>query len=423
MGFWGDFGQGAGANLISGVQGADLSMQRTQKAQADLQDRAMEEKRFELQQQAAERQLAAQEQQAEQSKLTALLNVTKIGNPKMRKAALTYLAPTLKLDTKNPTTQALIDAMGQDDPDFINTFRQAATEMGLKGMTVELISKTFQDRPDEALNMLVGMAGKKQAADLESQRIALAGGRLDLAASGQELSRERFTEQQEKDRARMAGEIPPMGYAPGDQPGTFKAIPGGPATLPTEPERKSAEYYNLAAASERDGTNFAAKNPEYLNSAAGWWDQATGALIPERFQAYAKTNAGLEFKAAWAPFINARLRRETGAVITNLEWNEAMQRFIPLPTDGPDVVAQKARNRQEVLAVMKESAGRAIPGASGQPGPAPAAPAAPSAAPQRKALPQQGEDMIRALGQKYRAGQASAQEVEQLKALLRAKGF
>jgi hypothetical protein len=76
-------------------------------------------------------------------------------------------------------------------------------------------------------------------------------------------------------------------------------------------------------------------------------------------------------------FINAVLRRESGAAINTDEFVQARQQYIPQPGDSPQVLAQKARNRATVLAGMIREAG---------PGYEPAAAAAASTAPTPKVI-------------------------------------
>lgn len=45
-------------------------------------------------------------------------------------------------------------------------------------------------------------------------------------------------------------------------------------------------------------------------------------------------------------FVNATLRRESGAAISQSEFDNATKQYFPQPGDGPDVIAQKAKNRR-----------------------------------------------------------------------------
>jgi hypothetical protein len=56
-------------------------------------------------------------------------------------------------------------------------------------------------------------------------------------------------------------------------------------------------------------------------------------------------------------FINAILRRESGAVISPTEFANAEKQYFPRPGDSPEVILQKKRNRQIALEGVKRAAG------------------------------------------------------------------
>jgi len=69
-------------------------------------------------------------------------------------------------------------------------------------------------------------------------------------------------------------------------------------------------------------------------------------------------------------FINADLRRESGASISPPEFKSAEQQYFPRPNDSAKVLAQKAANRAQVFQSLKAEAGRAydkIPSVSAVP--------------------------------------------------------
>lgn len=57
-------------------------------------------------------------------------------------------------------------------------------------------------------------------------------------------------------------------------------------------------------------------------------------------------------------FINAQLRRESGAAIAKSEREEADRQYFPVAGDTPEVLQQKAENRRLAMSAMKASAGR-----------------------------------------------------------------
>jgi hypothetical protein len=63
-------------------------------------------------------------------------------------------------------------------------------------------------------------------------------------------------------------------------------------------------------------------------------------------------------------FVNAVLRRESGAVISPSEFANAQKQYFPQPNDKPETLAQKARNRKiaiEGLMAEVPQAKRGVP--------------------------------------------------------------
>ncbi len=58
-------------------------------------------------------------------------------------------------------------------------------------------------------------------------------------------------------------------------------------------------------------------------------------------------------------FVNATLRRESGAAISPSEFENARKQYLPQPGDGPDVLAQKKANRMAVRATFDAEGGKA----------------------------------------------------------------
>jgi hypothetical protein len=84
-----------------------------------------------------------------------------------------------------------------------------------------------------------------------------------------------------------------------------------------------------------------------------------------------------QFDQAQRDFINAVLRRESGAAISESEFQNARKQYLPQPGDGADVIAQKAENRRLAVQSLHQSADP-VPSLTGTP---PAGPAAPQRAP------------------------------------------
>lgn len=98
-----------------------------------------------------------------------------------------------------------------------------------------------------------------------------------------------------------------------------------------------------------------------------------------------------QFDQAKRDFINAVLRRESGASISPQEFDNASRQYFPVPGDSPQVIAQKRQAREMAVTNMVQAAG---PGYRPQTQAAPAAPQAPIAI-----NPQTGEKRILQDGQ------------------------
>jgi hypothetical protein len=60
-------------------------------------------------------------------------------------------------------------------------------------------------------------------------------------------------------------------------------------------------------------------------------------------------------------FVNAVLRQESGAVISEQEFENAKKQYFPQPGDKPEVIAQKRQNRKTAIEGFKKIAGPAWP--------------------------------------------------------------
>lgn len=72
---------------------------------------------------------------------------------------------------------------------------------------------------------------------------------------------------------------------------------------------------------------------------------------------YFQTDEHQQFDQARRDFVNATLRRESGAVISPNEFENAEQQYFPQPGDKPGVVEQKRKNRELVIDGMIRAAG------------------------------------------------------------------
>lgn len=171
--------------------------------------------------------------------------------------------------------------------------------------------------------------------------------------------------------ANALGKVP-AGYR-ANADGSLTFIQGGPADpaasnkAPTEFQGKSGTFGMRAERADKvlndigDGYSSAAINSK--QSLGKTW------LVGGALEAGANvmlSNKGQQVEQAQRDFVNAVLRQESGAAISDSEFENARKQYFAQPGDGAAVIAQKAANRKTSIEGFKNNAGRA--GAAGQSG-------------------------------------------------------
>lgn len=82
-------------------------------------------------------------------------------------------------------------------------------------------------------------------------------------------------------------------------------------------------------------------------------------IIPDAVKNKLHSTEYQQYEQARRNFINAQLRRESGAAISASEFDSANKQYFPMPGDSEEVIAQKAANRREAITAMGRSAGTA----------------------------------------------------------------
>lgn len=85
---------------------------------------------------------------------------------------------------------------------------------------------------------------------------------------------------------------------------------------------------------------------------------AEKAPLVGRFSNYAISEDRQKYNQAKRDFINAQLRRESGAVISPEEFANADKQYFPVPGDSQDVINQKAQNRRAAVEAMGREGGK-----------------------------------------------------------------
>lgn len=159
------------------------------------------------------------------------------------------------------------------------------------------------------------------------------------------------------------GDKPPAGYtwnvdASGQK--TLNAIPGGPADKAANPTKEQSDAYTYSTRME--------SADKILNDLEGKYDpfsiniKTSGktALIPGGQTAANKfllSPKDQQAEQAQRNFINAVLRRESGATIQPYEFESANMQYFPQPGDSADVLTQKRANRREAIEGLKKASG------------------------------------------------------------------
>lgn len=180
------------------------------------------------------------------------------------------------------------------------------------------------------------------------------------------------------DGVNRSGAKAPAGYRWGPDGQTLEAIPGGPADPntkgakqskpPTEGQAKALLFgsrMQLADEVLTDLENKGVKNP-------GAIVQATQGVVGALPVIGDKLSDAVDSSMNWTrspdqqsvsqarrDFINAVLRRESGAVISPSEFANAERQYFPQVGDSPQVIRQKQANRRAAIEGMKADFGEA----------------------------------------------------------------
>lgn len=235
------------------------------------------------------------------------------------------------------------------------------------------------------------------------QRVAVATqAAKDAAETQRSLIQERASEARTKaqvaqqaesnaiDRARLGIEAiragntgVPTGYRVKADGTGLEPIPGGPQD-PNTPKGKNTLNDTQAKALQFGSRMLASE--DILNRMAasgvnqpGLIKRAADAVGMGAAANWTQSPAQQQVEQAQRDFINAALRRESGAAIADSEFANARQQYFPQPGDSPQVIEQKRRNRElatrGILAEVPESERRlaqvsapgAAPSAAGLP--------------------------------------------------------
>lgn len=95
---------------------------------------------------------------------------------------------------------------------------------------------------------------------------------------------------------------------------------------------------------------------DFENQGTDYWANIAGQM-PGGAGNYVNSQQWQQYDQAKRDFINAALRKESGAAIGASEFANAEQQYFPQPGNGPDVIAQKRANRETAMKQIANAAG------------------------------------------------------------------
>jgi hypothetical protein len=153
-------------------------------------------------------------------------------------------------------------------------------------------------------------------------------------------------------------------YVPRSQ--AIGATPAATRENPSDGERSAANYLGRMEAAEQKLGNFKPSLME--NYAAEKWLQG-GSLTSAAANSMLDDKSGSFYQAA-ADWVRAKLRKESGAVISPEEMVQEIRTYFPQPGDSTSRIEQKRQARLQAQEGMKGMSGRATQGTTAPANPA-----------------------------------------------------
>ena len=122
-----------------------------------------------------------------------------------------------------------------------------------------------------------------------------------------------------------------------------------------ETEAKDSGYANRLFDSEK-----VLRDPKVIEAATSYIQNgiAGAPLVPGMLKNTMQSGEYQKYDQAARNFVNAVLRRESGAAISQSEFDNAYKQYFPQPGDTPERIAQKQANRQATIASIAGGGGK-----------------------------------------------------------------
>lgn len=246
----------------------------------------------------------------------------------------------------------LVNILGRstDEASFQNGLRQATlpVEQGGLGLSPEQVSGLSFAKDYKRLQEEAGVIKEQLGNDL--LRAQIDGSRANTALTNAQANAVRAKPVGVQTKA-------PQGYqyviGEDGQP-SLQIIPGGPADPANKP-LTDEQAKALGFANRVKDANALLENPDVIRASTSYSSNSLASvpiignsLVSEDYQ---------QSDQARRDFINAVLRRESGAAISSGEFENANKQYLPQPGDSEKVIQRKAFARQRALQNLLLSAG------------------------------------------------------------------
>ena len=276
---------------------------------------------------------------------------------------------------KIETTLKLFDAMGRimsgvkDQASYENAVQQAAQLLGpdkVANLPREYNPELVQQKQAEALDAKTRLEERYKAMDFglrAANQPFNPDGTPNTAFQNYAISKATAgaTQNYGSPVAGVGPDGNPIFFQPSKGGGAPSIVPGiRPAppkpVEPTGEEKTAAGYLGRMKAAEKLIGGLAGGEPTVGTSVAG-----AIPFVGDYTQRKVMNTKQQQYKQAADDWIRAKLRKESGAVIGDVEMKREYQTYFPQPGDEPETIKQKAMARRQAEEQMTQSAGRAAP--------------------------------------------------------------
>ena len=135
-----------------------------------------------------------------------------------------------------------------------------------------------------------------------------------------------------------------------------KPAPATSVNKPSDGEQMAKGYHDRMVAAEKLLGGIGDKGyPTELTNSAG-----SLPFVGDYAKRKASSASQQKYEQAQKDWVRSKLRKESGAVISEQEMKDEVRTYFPQPGDTPEVIAQKEQARQVAIQAMRDAAGPAL---------------------------------------------------------------